>query len=155
MRARYWKLTPDEMDGLEYDPGKLINWDIKLTREPEEEAIFIGIFLYRHGTPLNYDSIRGIVYYHNHIERSEIPKITQFLKSRFGGKEKEKGDRVFLEGSDEIYTPKDIAALARDAESELAAKAAITLEFANVSEEELSEAKMPSAKLLPIPGAGR
>jgi len=155
MRARYWKITPDELDALEYDPGKLINWDIKLTREPEEEAIFIGIFLYRHGTPLDYESIRGIVYYHNHIERSEIPKISQFLKARFGGKEKEKGDRIFLEGSSEIYAPKEIAALARDAESDLAAKATITLEFANVSEEELIEAKMPSAKLLPIPGTNR
>ena len=153
MRTRYWKITPDEVAGLRYSQDKLVNWDIKVVREPETEAIFIGIFMYRYGTPLNYDSIKGVVYYHNHVERSELPAITKFLKQRYGGNEKEKGDRIFLEGSDEIYSPSDIASLAKDAETMFRGKATITMEFAKVTEAELKEAGMPEAKLLPIPGS--
>ena len=37
-RSRYWKITSDEMDGFSYDESKLLNWEIKCVREPEEEA---------------------------------------------------------------------------------------------------------------------
>jgi len=40
-RMRYWKLTSDEMDNLAYDESKLLNWEIKCIREPEDEAHFI------------------------------------------------------------------------------------------------------------------
>ncbi len=153
VRARYWKLTPGEMAKLAYNPDRLLNWDVKLVREPEESAIFIGIFMYRNGTPLGYEAVKGVVYYYNRIDRDELPKITGFLKGRLGGNVREKGDRVFLENSDEIYSAGDIASLAREAETKLNAKATITLEFAGVTEEELKEAGMPEAKLLPIPGA--
>lgn len=155
VRARYWKLTPDEMEQFAYDEKKLVNWDIKLVRKPEEDAIFIGIFLYRYGIPLDYESVKGLAYYYNHIERSELPGITKFLKGQFGGSVREKGERIFLEGSREIYAAAEIASLARDAEARLKAKATITLEFAQVTEGELKEAGMPEAKLLPIPGTTR
>ena len=53
-RSRYWKLTADEVEKLRHDPGKILNWEIKGIRKPEEEAKFIGVFTYRKGTPLDY-----------------------------------------------------------------------------------------------------
>ncbi|MFB5610912.1 MAG: hypothetical protein ACE5RT_03815, partial [Nitrosopumilaceae archaeon] len=101
-KQRYWKLTADEMESFSYDESKLLNWEIKGIREPEENAIFIGVFLYRKGTPMDYNPIKGICYFHNNLPRTELPNITKFLKNKFGGKEKEKGDRIFLEDSKEI-----------------------------------------------------
>jgi len=43
-RSRYWKLTPDEVEKFTYPEDKLLNWDMKCIREPEEEARFIGVF---------------------------------------------------------------------------------------------------------------
>ena len=84
-KFRYWKLTYDDVESLSYNPDKILNWEIKCVREPEEDAIFIGIFLYRNGTPLDYESKKGIVYYYNNIDRSELSSITKFLKSKFDG----------------------------------------------------------------------
>ncbi len=151
-RSRYWKLTSDEVGKFTYNEDKLLNWEIKCIREPEEDAIFIGVFLFKHGTPLGYDSVKGIVYYHNHIPRSELPSITKFLKQKFGGTEKEKAERIFLQGSKEMYSGKDIASLAKELESKFNTKAIISLEFQNLSEEEQKEAGLPDANLLPIPG---
>ena len=151
-KSRYWKLTPDEIETFTYDVEKLINWEIKCIREPEEEAIFIGVFLYRHGTPHDYESIKGVCMYYNHIDRDEVLQIKKFLKDKFGGKEMEKGDRILLADSKQIYSGKDIAALARDMESNFNTKTIISLEFRGMSEEESKEAGLPGAKLLPIPG---
>ena len=112
-RSRYWKLTADEVEKLTHDPDKILNWEIKCTRKPEKEARFIGVFMYRHGTPLDYESKKGIVYYYNNIDRKETPEITKFLQKRYGGEKIEKGERIFLDGSKEIYTGKEIAELAR------------------------------------------
>ena len=150
-RARYWKLTADEVAEFKYDEGKLLNWDIKCVREPEEEAIFVGVFMYRDGTPHDYESIKGITYYHNHIARDELPSITKFLKNKFNGEEMEKGDRILLKGSKELYSGQDIGKLAKELEEFLKATATITLEFKDFDEEEMSSAGLPSAKLLPIP----
>ena len=49
-KFRYWKLTSDEVKQLTHDPNKVLNWEIKGVRKPEEEAKFIGIFLYKNGT---------------------------------------------------------------------------------------------------------
>ena len=84
-RSRYWKLTADEVEKLTHDPDKILNWEIKGVRKPEEEAKFIGVFIYHKGTPLNYEMKKGIVYYHNNIDRKEIPEITKFLEERYGG----------------------------------------------------------------------
>ena len=150
-RSRYWKITPDEVAKVAYDADRLLNWEIKCTRAPEQDAIFIGVFMYRHGTPLDYASIKGIVFYHNHIERSEISKITRHLRDRYGGKETQKGDRVFLAGSKEIYEPAELASLARSMEKTFNTKSVITLEFDGLTQDQLRAAGLPDAKLLPIP----
>ena len=150
-RMRYWKLTPDEVGKLTYNEEKVLNWEIKFTREPEDEAKFIGVFLYRHGTPKDYEAIKGVTFYHNNIDRKELPEIIKFLKKKFGGKDVEKGERVFLEGSKEIYSGKDIADLAMELEKKLNAKPVITIEFQDISEQEQKEAGLPDEKLLPIP----
>ncbi len=150
-RMRYWKLTIEEVEKLTYDESKVLNWEIKCTREPEEEANFVGVFLYKNGTPKDYESVKGITYYYNNIDRKELPGITNFLKNKFGGKDSEKGERVFLEGSKEIYSGKEIAELAQELESKLNAKANITIEFQDISEQEQKDSGLPEAKLLPIP----
>jgi len=150
-RMRYWKLTIDEVGKLAYNESKVLNWEIKFTREPEEEAKFIGVFLYRNGTPKDYAAIKGITYYYNNIDQSELPELTKFLKKKFGGKDIEKGERVFLEGSNEIYSGKEIAELAKELESKINAKAVISIEFQDISEQEQKDAGLPEAKLLPIP----
>ena len=116
-KFRYWKLTYGDVEKLTYNSDKILNWEIKCVREPEDEAKFIGVFLYRNGTPLDYESKKGIVYYYNNIERKELPSITKFLKDRFNGNILEKGERIFLEGSNEIYDPIAIANLAKDLEN--------------------------------------
>jgi len=148
-RDRYWQLTSDDISKMEYDSNKVLNWDIKCIRKPEESAQFIGVFLYRNGTPIGYDIVKGIVYYHNSIPREELPKITKFLKSKFGGSQKEKGERVFLEGSKEIYSGKEVGELAKQMEENFNTKATITIEFNDLTDEEKS--KLPGAKLLPLP----
>ena len=150
-RMRYWKLTIEEVEKLSYDESKVLNWEIKCTREPEEEAKFVGVFLYKNGTPKDYVSVKGITYYHNNIDRSELSGITKFLKNKLGGKTVEKGERIFLEGSKEIYSGKEISELAQELESKLNAKAIITIEFQDISEQEQKDAGLPEAKLLPIP----
>ena len=150
-KFRYWKLTYDDVEKLTYNPDKILNWEIKCVREPEDEARFIGVFLYKNGTPLDYESKKGIVYYYNNIERNELPSITKFLKNRFNGNVLEKGERIFLEDSIEIYDPKDIASLAKDLENELKANPIISMELHDTTQEQLKEWGYPEAKLLPIP----
>ncbi len=150
-RSRYWKITSDEMDGFNYDENKLLNWEIKCIREPEVDNIFIGVFMYRHGTAYDYESVKGICFYYNNIDREEVPKITNFLKGKFDGKEMEKGERIFLKDSREIYSGKDIGDLAKEMESKFNTKAIISLEFEDLTAEQLKEAGLPEAKLLPIP----
>ena len=150
-KFRYWKLTYDDVESLSYNPDKILNWEIKCVREPEEDAIFIGIFLYRNGTPLDYESKKGIVYYYNNIDRSELSSITKFLKSKFDGQAVEKGERIFLEGSKETYDPKEIASLAKELETQLNANPIISMELDDTTQEQLKEWGFPEAKLLPIP----
>ena len=150
-RMRYWKITSDEMDDLKYDESKLLNWEIKCIREPEEEAHFIGVFMYRNGTAYDYESVKGICFFYNNITREEVPKITKFLQGKYNGKEIEKGERILLKGSDEIYSSQDIGQLAKEMESKFNTKAVISLEFEGITQEQLKEAGMPEAKLLPIP----
>ena len=150
-RMRYWKITSEELAGYAYDEKNLLNWEIKCIREPEDEAHFIGVFMYRHGTAYDYESVKGICYFYNNIDRKEIPAITSFLKGKFNGKEMEKGERIILKGSKEIYSSKDISELAKEMETEFNTKAVISLEFEGITAEQLKEAGLPEAKLLPIP----
>ncbi|MDC0884217.1 hypothetical protein PL987_03910 [Nitrosopumilus sp.] len=150
-RMRYWKISSEDTDTFDYDESKLLNWEIKCIREPEVDAQFIGVFMYRNGTAYDYESVRGICYFHNNIDRSELPEITKFLQSKFEGKEMEKGDRIILKDSKEIFSSKDIGKLAKEMEIKFNTKATISLEFEDISAEQLKEAGMPESKLLPIP----
>jgi hypothetical protein len=152
VRSRYWKLTADEVEKLTHDPDKILNWEIKGVRKPEEEAKFIGVFIYHKGTPLNYEMKKGIVYYYNNIDIKEIPEITKFLEERYGGNKIEKGERIFLDGSKEIYAGKDIAELARALDERFDTTSVISIELEDVTQEQLKEWGYPDAKLLPIPG---
>nr|AIF15666.1 hypothetical protein [uncultured marine thaumarchaeote KM3_71_C08] len=151
-RFRYWKLTSDEVKKLTHNPDKILNWEIKGIRKPEDDAKFIGVFLYRNGTPYNYEAVNGIVYYYNNIDRSELSSITKFLKNRFGGEEIEKGERIFLKNSKEIYTGKEIGELAEEWDAKFDTESAISIELSDVTQDELDEWGYPSSKLLPIPG---
>lgn len=151
-RSRYWKLTADEVEKLTHDPDKILNWEIKGVRKPEEEAKFIGVFIYHKGTPLGYEIKKGIVYYHNNIDIKEIPEITKFLEERYGGNKIEKGERIFLDGSKEIYAGKDIAELARALDERFDTTSVISIELEDVTQEQLKEWGYPDSKLLPIPG---
>ena len=148
---RYWKITAEELDGYSYDESNLLNWEIKCIREPEVEAHFIGVFMYRNGTAYDYESVKGICYFYNNIDRGELAGITSFLKEKFNGKEMEKGERIILKDSKEIYSSKDIAELAKEMETKFNTKAIISLEFEGITAEQLKEAGLPEAKLLPIP----
>jgi len=150
-RSRYWKITADEMVTYSFDENKLLNWEIKCIREPEEEAHFIGVFMYRHGTAYDYESIKGICYFHNNIDRKELPAITGFLQEKYNGKSMEKGDRIILKDSKEIFSAKDIGTLAQEMEAKFNTKSVISLEFENLTPEQLKDAGLPEAKLLPIP----
>ena len=46
-KFRYWKLTIEEIEKVTHDENKVLNWDIKCTKEPEEDAVFFGVFLYK------------------------------------------------------------------------------------------------------------
>jgi hypothetical protein len=150
-RMRYWKISAEDTDTFDYDESKLLNWEIKCIREPEVEAHFIGVFMYRNGTAYDYESVKGICYFHNNIDREELPEITKFLQSKFEGKEMEKGDRIILKGSKQIFSSKEIGKLAKEMEIKFNTKAIISLEFEDISADELKEAGMPESKLLPIP----
>ena len=152
VRSRYWKLTADEVEKLTHNTDKILNWEIKGVRKPEEEAKFIGVFMYRHGTPLGYEIKKGIVYYYNNIDIKEIPEITKFLEERYGGNKIEKGERIFLDGSKEIYAGKDIADLARALDERFDTTSAISIELEDVTQEQLKEWGYPDSKMLPIPG---
>ncbi|MDC0194349.1 hypothetical protein OAK01_05210 [Candidatus Nitrosopelagicus sp.] len=150
-RFRYWKLTHEEVGKLSYNPDNILNWDIKCTRGKDEDAQFFGVFLYRNGTPHDYETKKGLVYYYNNIERDELPSITQFLKKRYGGDAKEKGERIFLDGSKEIYSGMEISTLAKELEDSLNVTAVITMEIHDTTQDELKKWGFPEAKLLPIP----
>ena len=151
-KFRYWKLTGDEVKKLTHNPDKILNWEIKGIRKPENDAKFIGVFLYRNGTPYDYEAVNGIVYYYNNINRNELPTITKFLKERFGGEEIEKGERIFLKNSKEIYTGKEIGELAEEFDASFNIKSVISIELSDVTQDDLNEWGYPNSKLIPIPG---
>ena len=150
-KFRYWKLTIEDMEKVTHDESKVLNWDIKCIRGSEENAEFFGVFLYKAGTPHDYETKKGMTYYYNNIERDELPPITKFLKKRFGGNEYEKGERVFLVDSKEIYSGKDISKLAKELQDEFTIKPIITVELHDTTQDKLKEWGYPEAKLLPIP----
>ena len=62
-----------------------------------------------------------------------------------------KGERIFLEGSKEIYSGKEIANLAKELQEGFTINPIITIELHDTTQEKLKEWGYPEAKLLPIP----
>ncbi len=151
-RERYWKLTINDLEESNYNPNKVLSWDIKWIIKPEEEARFIGIFIYRNGTPYNYESIKGITYYHNNVSDDILGYINKLLKNKYGGNELKQGTRVFLKNSREIYSANEIVELSRELEQKLDSTIVITIEFHNMDKDEKLSCKLPENKLLPITG---
>jgi len=149
-RLRYWKLTVEDIRKATYDPKKVLVWEVKCNKD-EKGAVF-GVFCYRNGTPWDYESIKGIVYYHNMINNEEVEKITKFLKDKFGGEPAEKGSRIFLKGSREIFQPNEIAELAVQLGNNFEVSTEITVELENFGDSEQQQSNLPSSKILPIPG---
>ena len=52
--------------------------------------------MYRNGTAFDYESIKGICYYHNNLKREELPSITSFLQGKFNGKRDGERRKNFL-----------------------------------------------------------
>jgi hypothetical protein len=149
-RLRYWKLTVEEVRKAKYDPKKVLIWEIKCPKD-DKGAVF-GVYSYRNGTPWDYEAIKGIVFYHNMIEKEEINKITKFLKDKFGGEPAEKSSRIFLKGSREIYDASEIADLAVQLGNNFEVSTELTLELENFTESEQEQSNLSSSKILPIPG---
>jgi len=149
-RCRYWRLSIEEIKKVTYDPKKVIVWEIKCVRD--DSGAHFAIFSYRNGTPWDYKEIKGIVFYYNMISRDEVNKISEFLKGKFGGDPKEKGERIFLIGSREIYSPNEIADLAAEIGSKFETSVEISVELENFTPQEQEQSNFPLSKLLPIPG---
>jgi hypothetical protein len=149
-RLRYWKLTVEDIRKSQYDPKKVLIWEIKCTKD--DQGTHFGVFCYRNGTPWDYTSIHGIAFYHNQISATDVGKITKFLKDKFGGESAEKGSRVFLKNSKEIYQPMEIADLALQLGDTFEASTELTVELENFSTSEQEQSNLPSSKILPIPG---
>jgi len=148
-RLRYWNLTVDELEKSTYDENKVLNWEIKCTIKETE---FFGVFCYKNGTPFDYESIKGIIFYYNNISKNKLPEITKFLKNKFGGTVREKGSRVFLENSKVIFSAKDISNLSKELENKFECGTDLSVEFQDLSLEEQEKSELPATKILPIPG---
>ena len=149
-RLRYWKLSVEELRKAQYDPKKVLVWEIKGSKD--DQGTHFGVFCYRNGTPWNYTSVHGIVFYYNMIKRDEVEKLAKFLKDKFGGEQAEKGERIFFKNSREIYLPKDIADLAVELEKTFEVSTELTVELENFSAPEQEQSNLPANKILPIPG---
>ena len=149
-RLRYWKLTVEDLRKAQYDPKKVLIWEIKCIKD--DQGSHFGVFCYRNGTPWDYASIHGIVFYHNLISHEEVERITKFLKDKFAGEIAEKGNRIFLKNSREIYQPEEIADLAVHLGDNFEVSTELTVELENFTDSEQEQSNLPSSKMLPIPG---
>ena len=149
-RLRYWKLTVEDLRKAQYDPKKVLIWEIKCTKD--DQGSHFGVFCYRNGTPWDYASIHGIVFYHNLISHEDVERITKFLKDKFAGEIAEKGNRIFLKNSREIYKPEEIADLAVQLGDNFEVSTELTVELENFTDSEQEQSNLPSGKMLPIPG---
>lgn len=150
-RQRYWKLEPSEVEKFAYNESKMINWEIKCVKD--DGVSFVGVFAYRHGIPLGYESVMGIGIYHNYIGDAERGDIVQMIKKKHGGNAEDHSNRTLVRDATMPYSGAEICALAQSAESIINGKSIITLEFEGLTEDEQQSAGLPPTKLLPIPGA--
>lgn len=151
-RQRYWKLEPDEVAKFGYNESKMLNWDIKCTKE--DGVSFVGAFAYRNGIPVEYESVKGVGFYHNQIDDKQRDAVSEMLKKKFGGSvENISSNRTLLRESNAPYSGKDVGELALELESLIDGHSVITLEFEGLTQDEQDSSGLPSTKLLPIPGA--
>ena len=74
------------------------------------------------------------------------------MKKKFGGDETEKGDRIFLKNSKEIYTGKEIGELAEECDAKFNTESTISIELSDVTQDDLEKWGFPNSQLLPIRG---
>jgi hypothetical protein len=151
MRVRYWRLTITDVLHATYPPEKANHWDIKCMQGEYE---YFGVFWYRYGTPFDKEPTHGICFYYNDVSRKIIDDLASFLQSKFGGKLLSLHSRGFLQGSKEFADGRSIGTLANELSLRFNTPVELTIEFENVSKEEIDQEsfKLPSSKALPITG---
>jgi hypothetical protein len=151
MRIRYWRLDITEVLKANYPVEKVNHWDIKCTIGEYQQ---FGVFWFKYGTPYDKEPIHGICFYYNEIPQQTVLDLTDFLKSKLGGKVLYKQTRVFLQGSKEFADSQSIGALATELNLKFNVTIEITIEFEKVTEKEKVENSLdlPSNKALPIVG---
>lgn len=151
MRIRYWRLDITEVLKANYPVEKVNHWDIKCTIGEYQQ---FGVFWFKYGTPYDKEPIHGICFYYNEIPQQTVLDLTDFLKSKLGGKVLYKQTRVFLQGSKEFADSQSIGTLATELNLKFNVTIEITIEFEKVTEKEKVENSLdlPSNKALPIVG---
>lgn len=151
MRARYWRLSINDLLNAAYPSEKTNHWDIKCIQGEHEH---FGVFWFRYGTPFDKEPVHGICFYFNDVPKKIINDLSSFLQSKFGGKLLHRQSRGFLQGSKEFADGSSIGLLANELSTRFSAPVEITIELEKVDKEEIDKEafKLPSSKALPIPG---
>ncbi|MGI0012176.1 MAG: hypothetical protein ACREBU_01845 [Nitrososphaera sp.] len=151
MRVRYWRLGITEVLNANYPPERANHWDIKCMQGEYEH---FGVFWYKYGTPFDKEPVHGVSFYYNDIPQKTVEQLISFLQDRFGGKVTYRQSRVFLQGSKEFADGKSVGMLANELSLKFNAPVELTIEFEQVTKEEVDQEmfKLPSSKSLPIPG---
>jgi len=112
-----------------------------------------GVFWYKYGTPFDKEPVNGICFYYNDISLDKVEDISNYLKSKYGGKIAYRQTRAFLQGSKEFADKKSIINLAEELSSKYNAPIEITIEFEKIEKDNLEQSiKLPLNKSLPIVG---
>ncbi len=149
-RQRYWKLEPDEVAGFTYNESKMLNWEIKCTKD--DGVSFVGAFAYKHGIPVEYESIIGVGLYHNNIDDAQKNDIVRMLKKKYGGSIEDYSNRIIVHDAAIPYSGPEICELGRELESMIDGKSIISLEFEGLTQDEQDNSGLPATKLLPVTG---
>lgn len=150
MRVRYWRLNFDDLNNGEYPIENVNHWEIKCLQGEHQH---FGVFWYKYGTPFDKEPVNGICFYYNDISLDKVEDISNYLKSKYGGKIAYRQTRAFLQGSKEFADKKSIINLAEELSSKYNAPIEITIEFEKIEKDNLEQSiKLPLNKSLPIVG---
>ena len=150
MRVRYWRLSLDDLRNGTYPIDNVNHWEIKCLQGDHEH---FGVFWYRYGTPFDKEPVNGICFYYNDINLNKVEDISNYLKSKYGGKIAYRQTRAFLQGSKEFADKKSIINLAEELSSKYNAPIEITIEFEKIEKDKLEKyITLPLNKALPIAG---
>ena len=150
MRVRYWRLNFDDLNNGEYPIENVNHWEIKCL---QGEYQHFGVFWYKYGTPFDKEPVNGICFYYNDIPLDKVEDISNYLKSKYGGKIAYRQTRVFLQGSKEFADKRSIIDLAEELSSKFNAPIEITIEFEKIEKDNLEQdITLPISKALPIVG---